>query len=224
MRAKGARCAVISSGPAAASFRQLCESRANQRQRLDPGGRLGPNERRQRFRPFRDQPDVPRDRRNCEVERHHQNQQQHDGQQRDGEAAPTAKPRLRIQQERPRGNRDRCRPDQRDQEWPHDPEARADQGGQGKQLEGGTREIRRSIRIHFLTSPKSTRHGLGFGSLASAMRIAISAAVRKSRRGMVISPHTPLDAVRFRTTRASATEWAKATPIGPVLEAIDFSR
>ena len=157
------------------------ESRANQRQRLDPGGRLGPNERGQRFRPFRDLPDAARDRRNCEVERHHQNQQQHDGHQRDGEAAPTAKPRLRVQQERPRSNRDRGRPDQRDQKWSHDPEARADQGRQGKQLEGGTREIRRSVRIHFLTPPKSTRHGVGFGSLASAMRIAIPAAVRKSR-------------------------------------------
>ena len=163
-----------------------CESRADQRQRLDPGGRLGPNQRGERFRPFRDQPDVSRDRRNCEVERHHQNQQQHDGHQRDGEAAPAAKPRLRIQQERPRGNRDRCRPDQRDQKWSHHPEARADQGRQGKQLEGGTRETRRSVRIHFLTPPKvhSPRRRIRF--TASAMRIAIPAAVRKSRARYVV--------------------------------------
>jgi hypothetical protein len=158
------------------------ESRANQRQSLDPVGRLGPNEPGQRFRPFRDLPEVLRDSCNCEVEGGR------------SESAAT-----RRSSARPRGHA--CRqativrvagaakwrsrpllPRSMHPEWPHDPEADADQGGQSKELEGGTREIRRTVRTHLLPP-----QGLGLGPLASAMRIAIRPRFASRGRGCHIT-------------------------------------
>ena len=124
------------------------EPRADDREGGHPCGELGDGEGFEGLRPVGDPSGASHDGRDPEVERHQQDQQQGAGHDRGGKRTPTAEPRLRAQQERPRRDRDHDGPDRRHQERAHDPEATDDQRSECQQLQSRAGEVQRPVGLH----------------------------------------------------------------------------
>src|SRR6266404_4737473 len=110
------------------------EPRADHREGGYPPGGLREGERLERLRPVGDLSCVLHDRRDAEVERHQQDQQQRDRHDRNGDRTPAPEPRLHAQQYRPGRDRDHRRPGRRHQKRAHYPKAAQDQSAEGQQL------------------------------------------------------------------------------------------
>jgi hypothetical protein len=114
---------------------------ADDRKRVEPLGRRRQLPRRERVDQRRDAVGLLQDRRDRQVERPEEDEEQPRGHDRDGGAAPAAEPRLDAQHRRPRRVDDDRGPEQRQQERPQHPEAARDEDPDAQDGERDARDV-----------------------------------------------------------------------------------